>query len=191
VLKHNRLLFQMALMGITFFGVLGSHAHASAITFSCSSQTACGTQSVTASGGNFSASGITELLSVGPSGFPNPFDLTFNTAMGGDNISLIDSIDGATLMGSITSFTDIAGPTSTLDLHVIWDVLPAAFSSFLGSPTGIDIAELTLNVSSGGGPVTGANTLIDPTPEPASLALLGSGLIIAGCFFRRRIQTNA
>jgi len=96
-------------------------------------------------------------------------------------------VDGP-LVGTIQSFgLFTSGLTESLSLNVLWTGLPAAMQAFLGTPTGTDLSTVNFDIS--GGSVVGASINIDPTPEPATLALLGSGLALLGGFIRRK-DTN-
>ena len=146
-------------------------------------------------GTNFTSAGIPLSNSVGPdSVVSTTFSLMFDT--GAKTISLTESgDDGSVLNGTIiSSIVPSFGATTEVTFHVRWDTLPGDFGSFLGTPTGLDDTQVTVtgDLSLGtlptSGTVTGVTLDILPTPEPMSLALLGSGLIMIGGAIRRRMR---
>jgi len=129
-------------------------------------------------------SAITVLNSQGPDLF-GFFNLTFDTGAG--TISLVETADDfSTLTGTIVGFGGVqGGGEDNVDLVVNWSNIPADFQSFLGTATGTGITtDVSLSVN---GTTETAAVSIIPTPEPASLLLLGSGLLSFGGLLRRRV----
>jgi hypothetical protein len=111
--------------------------------------------------------------------------LTFNTGTGA--ISLTNGTD--TLTGNITGFTSGPGFAPGLEvvtLNVAWTSLPALVQGQLGSTLGVGVfTGVTFFLDEGTARVS--HVLIGPTPEPGTLALFGSGLLMAAGVLRRKI----
>jgi hypothetical protein len=153
-------------------------ARATEVIFGCNGSS-CGGSTVT----TVSGSGIVITEDAGGPTFGDSFTFSFNT---GTNTATISDIThpGQSLTGAILSSGISGGSSPILTLDVLW-TLPSLIQSFLGTPMGLDSVSVHFN-SSGALVSTGIN--IDPTPEPATLALLGSGLALMGGFLRRKRQ---
>ena len=145
---------------------------------------ACGTVQV--SGGNYSSTGINvTALNFNLPGFDSDeagesFSVAFDTSA--KTISITDTSDGdATLMGNIVSVQTASGE---ITLNVMFTT-PAGFQS---------AATLHFDLAGGTSCGTGCANYtafsvdipVTPTPEPASLLLMGTGLLGLGGAVRRR-----
>ena len=170
----------------------GTAAWADDIDFDCSLGTAdaC-TGTITKSGSNYSTSGINLYNDSGPYSSTVPFTLVFNTLTSSVSIDGTGADLGQNLLGHITSFS-VANGKSTTDLSftAVWPTLPPLVQAFLGTKTGIDsgfVITSSLVTSKKGGKAASGDVLITSTPEPASLALFGSGLLAIGGVLRRKL----
>jgi hypothetical protein len=159
------------------------------VDFFCSlgGGTAC-TGSVAHAGTNFSTSGISVFNDSGPFTSSVPFTLAFNTATGLISIDGSGMYAGINLIGKIVSFaSSFGGSSADFSLVADWPTLPAAVQKQLGTPTGMDSGFVIYLTSTG--TAQSVDVLITPTPEPASMLLLGSGLLAIGGLLRRRRTT--
>jgi len=161
------------------------------VDFFCSlgGSTAC-TGGVAQSATNFSTSGITVFNDSGPFMSSVPFTLAFNTATGLISIDGTGMYTGMDLIGKIISFASSKGGSSTdFSLVADWPTLPAAVQKQLGTSTGRDSGFVIYLTSAS--TAQSVDVLITPTPEPASMLLVGSGLLAIGGLLRRRRTTTA
>jgi hypothetical protein len=173
--------------------LVGTAAWADDLDFDCSqAKSALCTGTITESGSNYSTTGINVYDDSGPYKDTVPFNLTFNTKTGQISIDGTGIYKGQNLVGDITSFTVLNGKsTSDLSFTAVWPTLPPLVQTFLGTKSGIDsgsVITLSLITPKKGGKAASGDVVITPTPEPASLALFGSGLLALGGALRRKLR---
>jgi hypothetical protein len=168
----------------------GTAAWADDIDFDCSLGTsdAC-TGTITKSGSTYKTTGINLYNDSGPYSVTVPFELAFNTATGSVSIDGTGIYAGQNLLGELTGFFVNSGKSTTdFSFTAVWPTLPPLVQAYLGSATGIDSGFVI--TTSRNGKAASADVLITSTPEPASLALFGSGLLAIGGFLRRKLRRN-
>jgi hypothetical protein len=163
------------------------------VDFFCSlgGSTAC-TGSVAQAGTNFSTSGISVFNDSGPFTSSVPFTLAFNSATHSISIEGSGIYTGMNLIGNIVAFASSFGGSSTdFSLVADWSTLPAAVQKQLGTSTGMDSGFVIYLTSTRDAQSVDVliTPRISPTPEPASMLLVGSGLLAIGGLLRRRRMT--
>ena len=195
-LTSSGFMFKLTSVGIMAFALVlltapGVLAQTN-VDFFCTlgGSSAC-TGTVVHSGSNVSSTGITVFNDSGPFSSTVPFTLAFDTATGVVSIDGTGIYLGMNLIGTILSPGMISGgPTSGFSFVALWPTLPASVQTQLGSATGIDTGfVIFLNKTGAPQSVDVVIAPMAPTPEPASMFLMGTGLLALGGLLRKRRRT--
>lgn len=184
----------VAVLGL-MFSALVPNARATELDFTCGGGL-CGNSNVVVSGSNYSSSGINMMtLGSAPSGWSVlTWNFVFDTA-GSGNISLTSGSE--VISGVIQSFGPVNGlnNASSLTLAVVWNILPSDLQTFFSGATIADdvTTVVKFNLKDVSGPIDSGSVAMFPsfpTPEPASMILLGSGFLTVGAFFRKKLGSQ-
>jgi PEP-CTERM motif len=181
----------MLLAAAVLLPSLAQTARADSVSFSCGPCTA----GTITGGPPFSTStaiaGLTSSLLAG-----DLFSFSFNTAVAGSPL-LTDGSDEI-LHGTIVPGSLVEGTTlDSLTFSVVWDLTGAmdvqnvfkTNPNFFGGPSHVDFEPLGSSVTPGqvdAALITIRGTTVSPVPEPGTIALLGTGLLVCGRLLRRK-----
>jgi PEP-CTERM motif len=173
-------------------------ATAMSIVFGCPGAAGACAGTISEAGGNAKTNGlgVTVANTFGPDQGvlainDHKFHLVFNT-FANTLVTLTEftGSDGSFLSGHYTSKT--IGPGSVA-LTVVFTTLPSEFVAWLGGsgsgPFAFDgSVSAFFNIS--GGAVTSSTVTINPTPEPATYLLMGTGMLLCALVLRRTKSTR-
>lgn len=147
-------------------------------------------------GSDYWTSGIDVFNANGPYSSSDVFTLQFNTAIP-TTISISGS-GGVLLEGTINSFSVVAGAggdPNRLDifLDVTWTNLPSSIQTILGTAGGFSPYALVVSAfrTTTSYQSERVDVVISPTPEPTTMVLFGSGLLVCAGLLKRKLRHKA
>jgi hypothetical protein len=176
-------------IGLLVLPLFGQPVRADGIDFTCNTGAGCG-GTVTQDGSNFSSTGGINLYnSTGQYSSIVPFTLKFDTFTGSITLTGTGIYAGENFVGNITNFLSLGASTTDVAMAAFWGGLPSSIQALFGTTQGLDTASVIY--LTGTGAAQSVDIVITPTPEPAALALFGTGILWCGGLLRRRNKTRS
>jgi len=153
--------------------------------FGCGLFSVCG-GAITVPGPPYAATGanaVTNLLTnVGPL---SPFTFAFDTGAGTASLyDLTNSLTGIIVTAASQTTT---GSTTGISFGVQWDLTAAPdISTFFASIPNFGAGVSQVSFETLNGNLDFASVTISPVPEPGTIALLGTGLLLCGRLLRKK-----
>jgi hypothetical protein len=176
-------------LGLLLSSLFGEMVRADGIDFTCNTGATCG-GTVTQNGSNFSSTGGINLFnSTGQYLSGVPFTLNFDTSTLSITLTGTGIYTGEKFVGTILNFGSFGTSTTDVALSAFWGGLPSSIQALFGTTQGLDTASVIYLTGTGG--AQSVDVFITPTPEPAALALFGTGILWCGGLLRRRNKTRS
>ena len=192
----------LAVFFLLAMATTGLPAYAGNVTFDCIASWPNNIQTnpcsgfVDTDGTDYWTSGIDVFSADGTYSSSDVFTLQFNTAF--PTTISISGPGGVLLEGTINSFTVVTnagGAPNRLDifLDVTWTNLPTAVQTAVGSVGGLSPNALVVTAfrTTTSYQTEEVNVVISPTPEPTTMVLFGSGLLVCAGLLRRKLRHKA
>jgi hypothetical protein len=181
------------LLAVMLLPLVAQSARADTIAmFTCGVPNPCGGGPIT--GPPYSATGansITNLLTNVP-GVLGAFTFSFDMGLGTAKLMDLSDVLTGTIKGSPT--TTPFGTTTGISFGVLWDLTSAPHvNNFFASIPNFGKGVSQISFETKGGQVDSASVTISPSPvpEPGTLALFGSGILLCGRFLKRKKKENS
>ena len=192
----------LAVFFLLAMATTGLPAYAGNVTFDCIASWPNNIQPnpcsgfVDTDGTDYWTSGIDVFSADGTYSSSDVFTLQFNTAF--PTTISISGPGGVLLEGTINSFTVVVGAfgaPNRLDIYldVTWSNLPTAIQTALGTVGGLSPSALVVTAfrTTTSYQSEEVSVVISPTPEPTTMVLFGSGLLICAGLLKRKLRHKA
>jgi PEP-CTERM motif len=158
--------------------------------FGCGIVNVCGGGPITVPGPPYVATGanaITNLLTNVGSGSLSPFTFAFDTGAG--TASLIDKTNALTGIIVTPTSPTTTGTTTGISFGVQWNLTsaPDIANFFASIPNfGAGVSQVSFETLNGNIDFASVTISPSPVPEPGTIALLGTGLLLCGRLLRKK-----